>query len=471
MKKNILLFILCLPFFASAQDVIIKLTLIANDDGGAYAFMKVTLLDTATHQSYSGETRITGEVEIPVPPNAVYELQIPNYTSKDYIDVPNLPGTTIESKLYYSRNMEAEDKAFQMSDAEKGAVDRFANALSDTTWFGGGNPFSKYPSTYYVHMKLNIIDFNEAPLTDEVVTIVGKKRHKVFMGATDANGNLEIELPKGDDYIVGFYYHPAYEFTEAKYKKGSSEIEWEISYIGTRELDRQKKEIEDKQASEALAKETAAYYDSRVAEVFERNKFKNPLVVCDASSGMEQITQELMEWFGKNAKANPSSQFVFFNDGDTKLPDEKIIGATGGIYYTPALPLDKLSVFMNAVIDKGNDADTGDNYIEALINGVKMAKQPCREVVLLADNHAKVSDMSLLPELNIPVHVVVFCSIRGGCDHNYCQPDFLKIAWKTKGSLHINNTDYPDIGKMKDGETIKIGGATFKLVNGDFFAI
>src|SRR5688572_8426908 len=115
MKKNIALFLLLFPVLLYAQDVTVKMTLIANDDGMPYGFMQVTLIDTVTHKSYSGETTITGEVEIPVPANAVYELQIPNYTSKDYIDVPNAPGTTIESKFYYSRDMAAEDEAFRMS--------------------------------------------------------------------------------------------------------------------------------------------------------------------------------------------------------------------------------------------------------------------------------------------------------------------------------------------------------------------
>lgn len=471
MKKIIYLLLVIYPAFLSAQDVTVKITLLDNDDGSAFSFLKVTLIDTVTHLSYSAETRITGEVEIAVPPNAVYELQIPNYTSRDYIAVPDAPGTTIESKIYYSRDMAAEDEAFRMNDAEIKAVDLFANELPDTTWFRSKKPFAKYPSTFYVHMQLTIIDFNEAPLAGEVVTMVGKKRHKVFIGTTDVNGKLEIELPKGDDYNVGFHYHPAYEFVEVKYKKGSSELEWEISYIGTRELDRKKKEIEAKQAIEQGKKKPDHHEESRVAEVFERNKFKNPLVVCDASLGMEQITRELLQWFEKNEKTNPSSQFVFFNDGDKKRTDEKTVGSTGGIYYTPALPLDKLSVFMHDVIEKGNDQDETDNYIEALLKGIKMAKQPCKEVVLLADNHAEVNDMELLSQVKVPVHVVVFCSIRGGCDRNFCQPDFLKIAWQTKGSLHINNTDYPDIGKMKDGEIITIGGASFKLVNGDFFPL
>lgn len=487
MKKILFLLLAILPLLANAQDVTVKITLLANE-GGAHTNMPVTLMDVFSNEKYTGKTNAAGEVSIAVPGNSSYQLIIPNYPEKKIINVPNAPGMTMNTTYTYSRNMVEQQKAFAMNESEKAGVDAFANALSDTTYFNGRNPFLRASPSHYISLQLNLRDLKDGPLRDETVVLTGRKRHKSFKGNTDANGTVMLYLPKGDEYDLSFYYHKNFEFTECDYSKGITEQDWEFEYIGTKELTRQKKEEAERQeaernaAAEAIAnariQKVAAreknvnkpYSENGVAEVFDRNQFKNPLVICDASSNMELIAAELLGWFAHNAKTNPGSQFVFFNDGDRRKPEEKKIGSTGGLYYTPALPLDKLRVFMFDVMDKGTEAeDSPDNYVEALIEGVKMAKQPYGDIILIVDNHATARDIELLSQFDKPVHVVVFCSIRGGCDHTFCQPDFLKIAWKTKGTLHINDTDYNDIGKMRSGETITIGSGAMKLVNGEFF--
>ena len=489
MKKLLFLLFALFPFLAGAQNVTVKITLNAIE-GGVHANMSVTLMNTETKEKFTGTTNASGIVSIDVPANASYEMIVPNYTGKKIINVPNAPGATMSSTHTYSRNMVEQDKAFAMNDQEKSGVDAFANGLPDTTYFNGGNPFRSVSSSHYVSLELSLRDLNDGPLKGETVVLTGRKRNKSFKGVTGSDGSIMLYLPKGDEYDLSFYYHKKFEHTECKYSKGTSEQQWEFEYIGTKELTRQKKEEaerqerERKEAAEAMAKarlQKAAsreqnlnkpYSENGVAEVFDRNQFKNPLVICDASSDMELITSELMGWFAKNAQNNPGAQFVFFNDGDRKKHDEKKIGSTGGLYYTTALPLDKLRVFMYDVIDKSNEVEDGpDNYVEALIEGVKMAKQPYGDIILIVDNHATARDIEMLSQFNKPVHVVVFCSIRGGCDHSFCQPDFLKIAWKTKGTLHINDTDYNEIGNMRSGETITIGTGSLKLVNGEFFRL
>lgn len=480
MKKILILFFTLLPFLGFSQTVNVKIQLNANE-GGVHANMPVTLVNTSTKEEYKGRTDAKGTVIIAVPPNASYQVLIPNYTEKKFINVPNAPGATMSSTMTYSRNMVEEDKAFAMNDEEKAQVDAFANALPDTTFFTGTNPFRNSSNSFYTSLDLGLSNLDKGPLAGEKVTLTGRKRHKSFKGTTDAKGHLLLYLPKGDDYDLSFTYHKNFEYTECKYSKGSSEETWDFEYIGTKEYLRKKKEEEAKQAAEAKAmaeakarreqEAKAAYSENRIAAVMDKNQFRNPLIICDASAEMQQITLELSQWFTVNAQKNPNSQFVFFNDGDQKQEKDKKIGSTGGIYYTPSLPPDKLAVFMNNVMNKSNDNDAPDNYMEALIEGVKMAKQPFDDIILIVDNHATVRDIELLSQFNHPVHVVVFCSIRGGCDYSFCQPDFLKIAWKTKGSLHISGHDFNDIGNMKSGETIEIGPGKMKLVNGEFFQL
>jgi hypothetical protein len=492
MKKILLLLLIAFPFLVSAQTVTVKITLNATE-GGAHSGMNVTLVDTVSKARFTGTTDANGKVTIAVAPNAIYDMQIPNYTAKKYLFVPNAPGATMNSSLTYSREMVAQEAAFAMNASEKSEVDQFANGLADTTWFKGADPFTSFSESFYSNVELNLSDFDKGPLGGETVTLIGRKRHKAFKATTNASGKAMLYLPKGDIYDLNFQYHKNFESTECKYSLGTSEIKWEFSYIGTKKYLKKKKEEEDRQAAEMKriaeikiqwAKDSAdavaarkarilnqPYEENEVAGVFDRNKFQNPLIICDASADMAYIVDELQGWFLKNEKSNPTSQFVFFNDGDMKTEPEKKVGATGGLYYTAVLPLDKLMVFIDTVMRKGNDDDELDNYVEALIGGMKMAKQAYNDVVLMVDNHSSPRDMNLLAQVTHPVHVVVFCSIKGGCDRSFCKVDYLKIAWKTKGTLHINNTDYNDIGKLKSGDTIKVCTTTYKLVNGEFFQI
>lgn len=482
MRNLLLLLFIAFPFFIGAQTVTVKITLNAVE-GGVHSFMDVTLVDIASKAKFSGKTDAAGKVSIAVPPNASYEVKIPNYTAKKIINVPNAPGATMTSTMTYSRNMVEQDAAFAMDASEKAEVDAFVKGLPDTTWFRGNNPFASSPESYYASFELVLTDLKKGPLGDETVTLIGRKSKKAFKATTAANGTVMMYLPKGDEYDLSFYYHKNYEYNECKYSKGTSEIKWEFEYMGTKEFARRKKEEEDRQAAEAArAKQQAEamrqkilnqpYEENRVAAVLDRNKFAKPLIICDASADMRLILDELQAWFVKNEKKNTGAQFVFVNDGDKKTEANKKIGSTGGFYYTPPLPLDKLMVFINNVLDKGNDNDGPDNYVEALIEGVKLAKEPFGDVVLIVDNHSEPRDMELLPKFTgHPVHVVVFCSIKGGCDHSSCGLDYMKIAWQTKGTLHIDGLDYNNIAAMKNGETIEVTGAKtkYKLVNGSFF--
>jgi hypothetical protein len=510
MKNFLFLLFTALPVFMIAQNVTVKITLISTE-GGVHSNMNVTLVNTSTQAKFSGTTDANGKVMIQVPPNAIYDVLIPDYTAKKTITVPNAPGATMSSTMTYSMHMAADDAAFAMTAAEKKEVDDFAKGLADTTVFKGADPFTAFSETYYSNVELELKDLNNGPLTGEICTLTGRTRHKSFRATTGPNGKVMLYLPKGDIYDLSFYYHKNYENTECKYSKGTSEIKWEFEYIGTKEFARRKKAEEDRQIAEAkaLAKAIAdakiqwikdsiaakkqwekdsvnriaaqkaqrerilnePYNENEVAGVFDRNHFKNPLIICDASSNMAFIDDELQGWFKKNETSNAGAQFVFFNDGGTKNESQKTIGSTGGLYYTPSLPLDKLMVFMDNVINKSNDRDAEDSYVEALIGGMKMAKQTFGDVILMVDNHSSPRDMSLLSQVTHPVHVVVFCSIKGGCDRSFCKTDYIKIAWKTKGTLHINNTDYNDIGKLKEGDTITICTTKYKLVNGEFFQI
>jgi hypothetical protein len=493
MKRTILLLLAALPLIAFSQNVTVNIVLKATE-GGAHSNMQVTLVDTVTKATYKGKSDADGKAVISVPPNAVYDLVVPNYTRRKLVSIPNAPGASMTSTIIYSRDMLAEEKAFAMDDAEKAEVDRFAMSLPDTTWFSSARSGELAATIYYARIELQLFDFDKQPIQGEVVTLIGRKRKKAFKGTTGADGKIVLQLPKGDNYDLSFKYHRNFEFTECVYSKGFSEMQWSFTYIGSRKYEQLKREEEERLAEEKkrLEKEREEFlafckahhvseeegrkleletymgkgHDDIVEKVMTRNQFKNPLIFCDVTGSMSPYMAQLRLWFIANSKTNPTSQFVFFNDGDGKLDSQKKTGETGGIYYSPAVTSDSLLASMSYASSRGSGGDCPENNMEALIKGVKLAKKPFTDIVMIADNNAPVKDISLLPGFNRPVHIIC-CGGNG----NYVHPHYLLIAWKTKGSVHTAGADYNNIGNLKDGETIRIGTTDYRLMKGEFIPL
>ena len=153
---------------------------------------------------------------------------------------------------------------------------------------------------------------------------------------------------------------------------------------------------------------------------------------------------------------------MFFNDGDQKSDSEKVIGNTGGIYYTNSnnneIVIDKILETMS----KGSGGDSPENDLEALIYAQRKNKSST-ELILIADNYSSVKDISLLTQLKVPVRIIL-CGTDWGI-----HPDYIEIAYKTKGSLHTIEQDIMKLEKMTNGKTLKIGKYSFVYSNGKFF--
>ena len=135
----------------------------------------------------------------------------------------------------------------------------------------------------------------------------------------------------------------------------------------------------------------------------------------------------------------------------TELPtSKKIIGQTGGLYFTEQADMEKLLLKMRETAEGGYGGDGPENDLEALIHGVSKMKG-LDELILIADNYSDVRDMKLLINLKIPVHIVL-CGTQQGVNENY-----LEIAYKTGGSIHTIEQDIDDLAKLADGATIQIG--------------
>ncbi len=202
--------------------------------------------------------------------------------------------------------------------------------------------------------------------------------------------------------------------------------------------------------------------DSTILKVLERNKdWDNMLIVSDFTGSMSPYIAELLLWYHLNIDKKKNQRFVFFNDGNMTPNEEKIIGKTGGIYFTEHNNIDSVLITAVRTIDNGAGGDPQENDVEALLFGMK--KFPKYEtVVLIADNTSDMRDFELIQDLSRPVKVIL-CGGKGTVN-----PQYLNLAYATGGSIHTIEEDIMNLVDLHEGQTVKIGDTEFIIRNGEF---
>jgi hypothetical protein len=204
--------------------------------------------------------------------------------------------------------------------------------------------------------------------------------------------------------------------------------------------------------------------DSTILKVFERNKqWKKVSLVCDVTSSMSPYTAQIMLWF-KNAFAGKESlalNYTFFNDGDKKESSWKVVGATGGIYSGKAANMEELKGLLFKAMTGGYGGDIIENNVEAAIEAIK-ACPDCTDLVMIADNFATPRDLALYKKVTVPIHIIL-CGTSGGVNIEY-----LNLAFKTKGSIHLIEQDIKIPTEPGEGYRLKIGRDGFLLMDGRF---
>lgn len=201
--------------------------------------------------------------------------------------------------------------------------------------------------------------------------------------------------------------------------------------------------------------------DSTVLKVFDRMRWNKMLVVSDVTASMYPYIGQLLVWLKFHEDERRIDQFVFFNDGDDIDDDKKRAGFTGGIYNTSSSVFDVVEQLAFKAMGNGNGGNIPENNIEALLKGQASCTN-CTATIMIADNASPVSDMSLLPQLHQPVHIIV-CGVHGEIN-----ADYLTIARTTGGSIHTAEEDIQQLANLKEGESISINGKHYLIRNGKF---
>jgi hypothetical protein len=235
-------------------------------------------------------------------------------------------------------------------------------------------------------------------------------------------------------------------------------------------LDSIEKRIERRSAREREAVARDPIYFEKTREAVKatfyrmREHWQHKVIVTDLTGSMSPYMDQVVLWHALQLVQGEENRYVFFNDGDAKPTQEKLIGQTGGLYFTELADMEKLLNKMSETAKAGGGGDGPENDLEALLHGKEKMKG-LDELVLIADNYSDVRDMALLIGLKVPVHIVL-CGTESGVNE-----DYLEIAYKTGGSIHTIEQDIDDLAKLADGATISIGRYKYRVSRGKFIQV
>ncbi|MEO7764823.1 MAG: hypothetical protein ABIR78_10695, partial [Ferruginibacter sp.] len=207
---------------------------------------------------------------------------------------------------------------------------------------------------------------------------------------------------------------------------------------------------------------TNAIPDSSILKILDRTMWEKATIVGDVTGSMYKYTAQLLLWVKANPIGSLAKNFVFFNDGDNMPDKDKKLGNTGGIYYKTCTNYTEVENLLKATMLKGSGGDYPENNVEALMKAEK-AFPEAEFQVMIADNWAAIKDKVLWQYLTKPVRIVV-C---GATEFNV-NIDYLNLARKTKGSVHLMESDLYNLSGLKEGEILKVGKNNFVVKNGMF---
>ncbi|MBL0357739.1 MAG: hypothetical protein IPP72_13030 [Chitinophagaceae bacterium] len=205
--------------------------------------------------------------------------------------------------------------------------------------------------------------------------------------------------------------------------------------------------------------------DSTITEVLKRNNWKNIAMVADVTGSMYPYSGQLLVWLQQYSTDSLTKNFLFFNDGDDKPDDKKKPGKTGGIYSRYCSSYDEVKAMLKLAMQRGAGGDFPENTIEALLAAEKQFPDATGNV-LIADNWANIRDKELTGQLKKPVKIIL-CAVKS----NRINTDYLNLAFRTKGSLHLIGQDLTDLSLLQEGEIIRAGKTSYKISNGEFIEL
>lgn len=192
-----------------------------------------------------------------------------------------------------------------------------------------------------------------------------------------------------------------------------------------------------------------------VSDVLFRNKINPDLVVVDVTGSMYPYTADLLKWI-KLSVLDEKATYVFFNDGNDKQTDQKVIGQTGGLYHVVSNEFTEVKEKMFEAMRAGGGGDLPENNFEALLHGKKLAAS-AKEIIMIADNYSFPRDAQLLTRYTGNLRIIL-CHTEKGIDTRY-----LDLARKHGFSLHTMKSDITKLSEQMEGADFLIDGKRYRL--------
>ena len=196
----------------------------------------------------------------------------------------------------------------------------------------------------------------------------------------------------------------------------------------------------------------------KLTKITKRNKdkWKKMLIVTDCSGSMMPYGTEVFLWHMLKYNKNNVNQFAFFNDGET---GSQAIGKSGGIHMVKIKDHQKIASALNYVNSLGvKNFDNPENDLEAIIYAMDRAYN-YDEVVLIADNNSSIRDFKLVKQIKHPIRIVL-CGLDM---ENNIHPDYLELAFLTKGSIHTVEKDIENFMRDDQGRIIPIFDEKYQI--------
>lgn len=189
-----------------------------------------------------------------------------------------------------------------------------------------------------------------------------------------------------------------------------------------------------------------------------RNGWDSMVLVIDVTCSMDPYVEEYLLWTTLARNGQRLVGCVFFNDGDGLADSLKMLGAAGGVRHATPRLQDMVDTLVKCV-SYGCSGSSDENDVEALLYAQQQYPY-AKSFVLIADNTSAVRDLILADGILKPVHVLL-------CDPHPSpvpNPDYVTIAYLTRGSVHLLSEDFNLAKQSGDKHILRLGKWEYQYV-------
>ncbi len=212
--------------------------------------------------------------------------------------------------------------------------------------------------------------------------------------------------------------------------------------------------------------------DSTSFRALARNqsRWRNAVLVCDATTSMYPYVTQLLAWFRKNERNQSVKGLVLFTDCDSlgrQTDGASTPGTTPGKFFVsrrrdvPTL----LPLLLAAARNTTANLDRDENVAEALLFAQRQFPD-AQTLVLVADGRSGIKDAARLPGLTKPV-AVIQCGAPDEPELAF-QPDYWQLVQQTHGSLHTLEDDLKNLDRLPENTWVRVGKQYFRFRRGRF---